>query len=120
MGILLSFAFLRFFFLKLYCTRIPNTLLVLEQLEAVLNLRSTQTQVNNDQYARRTTTHTTAVQGGSLSVFIHVITEMTKLAALVLFFYFKLDNILNVTLVSFVFFFYFSLDSCNICKLWSV
>lgn len=86
--------------------------------EAVLNLRYTQ--VNNDQYARGMTKHTTAVQRGFLSVFIHVITEMTKLASLVLYFDFKLDNILNVTLVSFCLFFFFSLDSCNICKLWSV
>lgn len=33
-------------------------------------------------------------------VFIHVITEMTKLPSWGLCFYFKLDSILNVTLVS--------------------
>lgn len=33
-------------------------------------------------------------------VFIHVITEMTKLPSWGLYFYFKLDSILNVTLVS--------------------
>lgn len=45
-----------------------------------------QTKVNDDQYARGKTKHTTAVQGGFLSVCIHVITEMMKLASLVCIF----------------------------------
>lgn len=65
------------------------------------------------------TKHTTAVQGGFSLGFICVITEMTKLALLVLYFCFKHGNILNV-ISSGQFLSLFSLDSCNICKLWSV
>lgn len=52
-----------------------------------------------------------------------VITETTKLAPLVLYLYFKLDNILNVTssgqLLSFVFFFHWTVvifGSCGLCS----
>lgn len=44
-------------------------------------------------------------------VFIHVITEMTKLPSWGLYFYFKLDSILNVTLVSLCLFLSFSFFS---------
>lgn len=43
----------------------------------------------HDQYARGTTKHTTAVQGGFLSGFLCVITETTRLASLVLYFLFQ-------------------------------
>lgn len=72
------------------------------------------------------TKHTTAVQGGFLSGFICcVITEMTKLVSLVLYFYFKHDNILNVTsfgqFLSFFSFFFVHwtvviFASCGLCN----
>lgn len=84
--------------------------------EAVLNLHYTDTR------HKKTMTNMQEERQNTLllyrEVFIHVITEMTKLPSWGLYFYFKLDSILNVTLVSlclflsFLFFFLsFSLDS---------